>query len=747
MTTHRLPQLATATAAFALIAAAAHGTGSPNPRAAATAGARSVAVQGGAAVQAAGSGCAAASLCLAVTLSTAPPPSCGTATSIDAHVGDRVYACYTATNRTAGSLDYHSLSDAIDGTLFQLLEQPLPPGASYQYFRMFTVADSESIVSTWSAQASLPDYSPTVIGGSGFIDISAYGSALDIGSEGIVGVTLPFDFEFYGSPTDGLCVSSDGFVLLDYAPCPGYAFYASQSLPSPYLPAAAILPLWEELLGDSGQIYSATIGVAPARRFVVEWKDRIPYGASDGFTFELILDEAGGGIAFQYQDVDTIPASSSGGALAAIGLQANADLADQFSIFQPAVTSNSGIAWTLTAPTVYTSSARIDITMQSPAMSVTPTVVTANAVIGATIGVPLTIGNDGTQALTWSTAQVSATGAASMPTSRRSLDGTALPAFAEDIQNQQFVTLDASAPGSVDVVATTDYLLAGGDFADADPGRLYAIDGSSPNHRDAFVSVDTRSGTVTDIGQATAPGNASWSGLAWDAAARTLYATATECGLASSQLFTIHRSTGAARRIGAIDSGRQNCVVDIALDTDERLYGIDTYDSGNGGGLLSIDKTTGAAQRIGSLGINVGSTSQGMSFDHATHTLYWTRSADDGSSEMYTIDTLTGAATPIAQIGSAPIHLDAFVILPPDDCANAPAAAWLGVAPTSGTTAVSATSMVTLTLDASGLAAGRYHAIVCVRGNDPHRLAQAVPVEFVVAPTIDTIFFDGFETL
>jgi hypothetical protein len=60
--------------------------------------------------------------------------------------------------------------------------------------------------------------------------------------------------------------------------------------------------------------------------------------------------------------------------------------------------------------------------------------------------------------------------------------------------------------------------------------------------------------------------------------ARTFYATTTECGLASSILFTIHRSTGAARRVGAVDTGRQNCVVDIAFDTDGQLYGIDTYD-------------------------------------------------------------------------------------------------------------------------------------------------------------------------
>jgi hypothetical protein len=134
-----------------------------------------------------------------------------------------------------------------------------------------------------------------------------------------------------------------------------------------------------------------------------------------------------------------------------------------------------------------------------------------------------------------------------------------------------------------------------------------------------------------------------------------------------------------------------------------------------------------------------------MAFDREMRTLYWTRSADDGSSQMYTIDTATGLATPIGTIGSTQVHLDAFAILPADDCANTAPAAWLDVDPSSGTTPVNATSLVTLTLDAGGLAAGRYNATVCVSGNDPYLRAQAVPIEFIVMPADDSIFFDGFE--
>lgn len=69
---------------------------------------------------------------------------------------------------------------------------------------------------------------------------------------------------------------------------------------------------------------------------------------------------------------------------------------------------------------------------------------------------------------------------------------------------------------------------------------------------------------------------------------------------------------------------------------------------------------------------------------------------------------------------------------------------WLSAAPTSGTTAPSASSDVTVTFNSAGLAPGSYNANVCVSSNDTANPLVAVPVKLTVSGD-DTIFKDGFD--
>jgi subtilisin family serine protease len=57
---------------------------------------------------------------------------------------------------------------------------------------------------------------------------------------------------------------------------------------------------------------------------------------------------------------------------------------------------------------------------------------------------------------------------------------------------------------------------------------------------------------------------------------------------------------------------------------------------------------------------------------------------------------------------------------------------WLSVSPTSGTTAAGESSEVTVTFDATGLAAGTYEAQLCVNSNDPANPRVTVPVTLEV---------------
>lgn len=686
-----------------------------------------------------GGGCA-SGICLALTVTTDPPPACGTATSLSVANGTRVNYCYTVTNASGTTLDYHSLADDVDGELFRLMPEALAPGASYQYNRAATIFETTTATATWTAQDLAPHYVPTPTPAGTFIDITGIGTPLGIADERIEGVTLPFAFPFYGRESDRLCVSSDGFALFGLWPCPPYAYYPAQPLPAPVMPAPALMPLWEELVHGDGEIYAATLGNAPNRRFVVEWYRRPPYGNEDAFTFELILDEADGGISFEYADVDTYPPSGSGGALGTVGLQASASLADSFSNFTPALASGMGIDWTPNAPIVLRASASATVDASGATMTLAPIALDASGLGGTATTTHISVGNTGSAPLSWSLAE------AARPLDRPAGTGTA-PAFAETLGDGTFVRFDAAAPATLNPLAPTGYRLTGGDFIDNNPLRLFGIDGASAAHRDALVTVDVTSGAVSEIGTASARGTTHWAGLKWDPVDRTLYGVTSDCGFANSTLYRISRSTGYAERIAPIAASGHNCVLDIAIDASGRMYAIE---SGFENALISIDKATGATTPIGLLGVEA-TGDQGLAFDDTTGILYWARydaAAEGGPlSEMRTIDTFDGSTTLIGPIGDGRAELDAFAIGATGDCSTPENIPWLAMSPPAGTVDPGDTADIDVTLDATGLDPGVYRAMICVNSNDETNPLGQLPVEFTVFDPDDVIFRDGFEGL
>ena len=677
-------------------------------------------------------------ICLAVTVTTDPPPACGTATSLAVASGTRVNFCYTVTNGTGVALGYHALVDDVDGELFWLAPQAVAPGASYQYNRWATIFETTTVDSTWTAQDIAPDYTPTVTSSGTFIDITAIGTPLGIGDEHLEGVTLPFTFDFYGRQSAHLCVSSDGFALFDLWPCPPYAYYAPQGIPTPVMPAPALMPLWEELITGNGEIYAATIGTAPNRQFVVEWFDRPPYAHEDGFTFELVLDEAGGGISFRYADVETDPPGGDHGMLGTVGLQANASLAYEFSNFSPSLTSGMVIDWAPNAPMIASASASATVSASGATLTLDPVVLRETGVSGLVSTTHVAIGNAGSAPLTWTLAETTRA-------PKATLGIGAVPSFAENLTDGEFVRFDAVAPGTLNPVAATDYRLTAGDFVDNNPLKLFGIDGTSAAHKNALVMVDIIDGSVTEVGTATALGSTHWAGLKWDPVDGTLYGISSDCRFTNSTLYRISRSTGYAQRLAPIDASGHNCVLDIAIDSLGRMFGIE---SGFENALIEIDKTTGAVHRIGLLGVDA-SGDQGLDFDDTTGQLYWARYdalAPGGPvSEMRTINTATGANTLIAPIGDGTTEIDAFAIGSAGNCSSPEDIPWLSMSPPGGTIDGGDSLDVGITLDASGLDAGTYQAMICVNSNDQTTPLQQLPVEFTVYSADDVLFRDGFD--
>ena len=741
-----------------------------------------------------GGGCNAGELCLEVTLGTdTTAGACGTTDTLDVSVGDQVNYCYTVTNDTGTTLEFHTLVDNVNGTIFSLLPQTLADGASYQYNRVTTAGATEVVTSTWTAQDVPPGYTAEVTGGGGitdrvfcdgfdgvacdpgggaggFIDISGTGTALGLGDDDEANVTMPFSITLYGTTSNQLRVGNNGAIL--FGVTTGDVGFTNTALPMAGA-GAVIAPLWDDFDAESGNIYHGTVGTAPNRQFVVQWHNRVHYDGTsntDGATFEVVFDEATGAISFEYLDVQYTaidnfggedPTSCNDGVCATIGLQSDDSLFNEFSFMTASITDNSGIAWTPTSPTLFSDDDTTTLNVGAPDIEVDPTAVAGTVPEGGSTSLDLDINNVGDRDLDWSTEEAPGPTAHFPPPGTRfamplgdparanmgpaplalrtpvnkqpgplaAPNGGGVPVFSADIYNNVFLTFDALAPGATTEVAPHDYALVGGAFIDGDFSKMYAIDGFSAAHTNDFVTVDTATGAVTLIANAPNSLGEGWSSLDYDSTTGNLYGASAACG-ATSHLWTINPATGASTQIGEITGAA--CIVGLAVSPDGLMYGIDIVSDA----LFAIDKTTGAASLIGSIGFNAN-FAQDMTFDQATGVLYYAGfDAGAFSDQIYTVDLTTGLATAVGNIGPAVAEVDAMAIMTAGGPCSQPAdLPWLSIAPASGTTAPGGSTPLSLSIDATAATEGdTLSGTVCITSNDPDEHRVEVPVEVTVGP-------------
>ncbi|MDF5753856.1 S8 family serine peptidase [Spongiactinospora sp. TRM90649] len=160
------------------------------------------------------------------------------------------------------------------------------------------------------------------------------------GSYAIEEVALPFPVPFYGDAYSQVWVSTDG-----------YATFAEPDPPQENgpLPSAdvnvAVFPFWDDLImpADAG-VYTATVGTAPHRSFVIEWRDAaIPQQGEPRVTFSVLLGEDGT-IGYRYKDVDN---AFDQGLDATIGIQ-NTGTTDalQYSYNTPSIKNDQSLTFT-----------------------------------------------------------------------------------------------------------------------------------------------------------------------------------------------------------------------------------------------------------------------------------------------------------------------------------------------------------------------------------------------------------------
>jgi len=129
-------------------------------------------------------------------------------------------------------------------------------------------------------------------------------------------VALPFPFTFYGVQYSTAYVSTNGNLNF-LAP---YSAFENTPLPNAGTPNAAIYPFWDDLNIDaSASMWTATLGTAPNRRFVVEWRNVHTWGVLGRVRFEVVLHE-NGEILTQYADIDNNASWERGGG-ATLGIE------------------------------------------------------------------------------------------------------------------------------------------------------------------------------------------------------------------------------------------------------------------------------------------------------------------------------------------------------------------------------------------------------------------------------------------
>ncbi len=108
-------------------------------------------------------------------------------------------------------------------------------------------------------------------------------------------------------------------------------------------PALSILPFWDDMDSDTGNVYWEVQGTAPNRIAIVEWYNRPHFSNIGSATFEVILYEGTNEIKYQYLDVDFGNASYNNGASATVGINKDATTALQYSFNQPVIQNNMAI--------------------------------------------------------------------------------------------------------------------------------------------------------------------------------------------------------------------------------------------------------------------------------------------------------------------------------------------------------------------------------------------------------------------
>lgn len=155
------------------------------------------------------------------------------------------------------------------------------------------------------------------------------GQSFNLADDGEVNISLPFPATFYTLTTQSLRIGNNGALLMGATA--GEVDYQNLDLAAG--PAYLISPFWDDL-DAGGSVHWTTIGLAPDRAAVIEWRNVPRYttaGAIGAATFQALIYE-NGAIVFQYADVSFGLGAYDAGGSATVGIRGlNAGQSLQYS--------------------------------------------------------------------------------------------------------------------------------------------------------------------------------------------------------------------------------------------------------------------------------------------------------------------------------------------------------------------------------------------------------------------------------
>jgi hypothetical protein len=194
------------------------------------------------------------------------------------------------------------------------------------------------------------------------------GTSLNVGDDDVATITSPFPVQFGGGSFTNLYVSSNGTISFTnafddytnwYLPLNYLAEINTQNGPPPLLElpvTTLVAPLWQDLYpikGTNQNVFWQTVGTAPNRQLVVEWRNVGTYecrtNSSANVTFEVVFSEGNSNFSFNYANAAFGGACSDQdyGAAASVGMQITQNVGSQWSLDQQSVGSGMSLLWSV----------------------------------------------------------------------------------------------------------------------------------------------------------------------------------------------------------------------------------------------------------------------------------------------------------------------------------------------------------------------------------------------------------------